>query len=309
MSGLTASVVDYLALRRALGYRLAGDQRLLEDFARTLEARGEATVTIEAAVGWAGGPTQTSRQQIARRLSTVRRFADYLAAFDPATEVPPPDLLPAEIRRRTPYIFSPDQITALMTAAGRLAPPLRAATFATLIGLMAATGLRTGEAWRLDRTDVDLIGASLVVRVSKYGKTRQIPLHPSSLTALGDYARRRDRLCPDPDTTAFLVSRTGGRLAGSEPSTTFRALLREVGIRVPPGRRSPRLHDLRHTFAVATLRDWHTDGDPVQPRLAALSAYLGHLNPAHTYWYLQAVPELMSVLADRVDQLGFGATR
>lgn len=298
---LAGAVGDYLALRRALGYRLVADERLLHDFSDYLKTRGQATVTAAAALSWATGPTEASPTQIGRRLSTVRRFAVYLAAFDPDTELPPDGGFPHLAPRRPPYIFDPGEVTALMGAAGRLRPALRAATLTTLIGLMAATGLRTSEAWRLDSTDVDLAGGLLLVRASKYGRTRQIPVHKTTIGALGDYLGRRDRLCPHPPSAALLVSATGQRLAGSGTSTTFRRLLAEVGVTVAPGRRPPRLHDLRHTFAVTTLTGWHQQGVDVQARLAVLSAYLGHVNPAYTYWYLQAVPELMSVLADRVE--------
>ncbi|HEX6877624.1 MAG TPA: tyrosine-type recombinase/integrase, partial [Nocardioidaceae bacterium] len=190
------------------------------------------------------------------------------------------------------------EVRALMAAAARLSPPLRAASFTTLIGLMAATGLRTMEAVRVDRDDVDLTERRLLVRRTKYGKTRRIPLHPTTSAALRDYARRRDRLCPHPASDSFLISASGQRLTAV--GVTFQHLLVDVGITVPPGRRAPRLHDLRHSFTVATLRDWHAEGVDVQRHLPILSTYLGHVNPAATYWYLQAVPELMAVLADRL---------
>lgn len=172
---------------------------------------------------------------------------------------------------------------------------------ATLIGLMSATGLRTSEALHLNRADIDLAGGLLVVRYTKYGKTRRLPLHPRTVTALGDYDRQRDRLCPHPPDSSFLLAADGSRLGQRPVAPTFRRLQTEVGISVPVGQRTPRLHDLRHSFAVATLRDWHTAGLDVQQQLPQLSAYLGHINPAHTYWYLQAVPELMAVLANRLE--------
>lgn len=302
MSTLAAHVEGYLGIRRALGHRLHVHDRLLGDFVAYLAQRGQGGVTVDAAIRWASAPPEASAAQVARRLSVVRGFATYLAAFDPTTEVPPAHLVAPGAGRRTPYVFTATEVTALMSAARRLRPPLRAAGFTTLIGLMAATGLRTSEAFRLDRSDVALVDGRLLVRHSKYGKSRRIPLHPSTVAALARYARRRDQLCPAPQSEAFLVSRDGDRLGGGSVSRTFRRLLAQAAITVPAGRRAPRLHDLRHSFAVATLRDWHAEDLDVQASLPALSEYLGHLNPAHTYWYLEAVPELTAVLAARLER-------
>lgn len=299
MTSLSVAAQDYLAIRRALGVQLVAHGRLVEDYVAHLDGRGGGPVTVQTAVDWANAAPLKSRRQLAVRMSVARGFARYLAGFDTATQIPPARMLPVPTTRPTPVVFSEAQIGDLLASATRLSPPLRAASFHTLIGLMAATGLRTSEARALDRDDVDLSAGALVVRCSKYGKTRQVPLHPSTTTAVTAYLRRRDRLCPRPVSDALLITPTGDRL--HTLSETFRRLLREAAITVPAGRRPPRLHDLRHTFAVATLRDWHRAGLDAQRRLPALSAYLGHVNPAHTYWYLQAVPELMAVLADRLD--------
>jgi integrase/recombinase XerD len=299
MSALSVAAQDYLAIRRALGVQLVAHGRLVEDYVTHLDSHGGGPVTVQNAVDWANATPLSSRRQAAVRMSAARGFARYLAGFDTATQIPPARMLPVPTTRPTPVVFSEAQIGDLLASATRLSPSLRAASFHTLIALMAATGLRTAEARALDRDDIDLSAGTLVVRCSKYGKTRQIPLHPSTTTALTAYLRRRDRLCPHPVSDALLITPTGDRLRTL--SQTFQRLLREAAITVPAGRRGPRLHDLRHTFAVATLRDWHRAGVDVQRRLPALSAYLGHVNPAHTYWYLQAVPELMAVLADRLD--------
>jgi integrase len=303
---LADAVEDYLAIRRALGLQLLADGKLLARFARFAAARGESTVTIDAAVAWSALGSSTA--DVARRLSMVRRFAIFLAAFDPATQVPPERMVASGVTRRAPYIFDAYEITDLIAAAATLSspppapsPPLLAVSFATLIGLMAATGIRTSEVTRLDRSDVDLNAGLLLIRYSKYGKSRRIPLHPSTVTALADYGRQRDDLCPRPLDDALLIVADGERLRGKHTGPTFHRLLSEVGITVAPGRRPPRLHDLRHTFAVTTLIGWHRQGLDVTARLPLLSLYLGHVNPAHTYWYLQAVPELMSVLADRLE--------
>jgi integrase/recombinase XerD len=225
-----------------------------------------------------------------------------LTTVDEDTEVPPGSLLPNRSHRSTPYLYSPGQITDLMAAVRRLTCPLRAATFETFVGLMAATGLRTGEAMRLDSDDVDLDDDLLTVRHSKHGKSRLVPLHTTTTAALRDYTRRRDVLCPDPATLSFFLSGAGTRLNHTNASTTFAGLLADAGIVSPAGRRRPRLTDLRHSFAVATLVTWYADGVDVPARLPALSTYLGHVSPASTYWYLEASAELMAAAARRLER-------
>lgn len=300
MSVLAGYLDEYLALRRALGYRLVEVGRLLHGFVEELERRGVAHVTTEVALAWATAPSTRSPARAARRLAVVRQFAEYLTSFDEGSEVPPAELLQGSHTRQTPYLFSPGEILALMASARRLTPPLRAASYETLIGLMAATGIRTGEALALDRSDVDLRGGLLIVRCSKFGKSRQVPLHATTAAALRSYAGRRDRACPRPSTPSFLVSHAGTRLGG-QTSATFRGLLVMAGVVTPPSRRRPRLYDLRHSFAVATLLSWHAAGADVQQQLPLLSTYMGHLNPKNTYWYLEAAPELMAILAARLE--------
>jgi len=189
-----------------------------------------------------------------------------------------------------------------MPAARRLAHPLRAATFEAFIGLMATTGLRTGEVINLDRDDVDLPNGVLTVRCSKHGKSRLVPLHPSTTEALNCYAHRRDKLCPRPVAASFFLSGAGTRLTHTNTSSTFACLLADAGIAAPLGRPRPRLYDLRHSFAVDTLVTWYADGGDVSARLPALSTYMGHVNPASTYCYLQASPELMAASARRLER-------
>lgn len=307
MSGLADHLADYLALRRALGYRLVEHGRELASFVAFCDQRDEHTVTITAAIAWASS-SDTSVGQTSRRLSMVRRFASYLVAFDDNTQVPPVDVVHAPQARTTPYLYSPDEVGALITAARRLQPELRGATIATAVGLMAATGLRTGEVIAVDHSDIDLAAAMLTVRNSKWHKSRHVPIHDTIAAALDRYRHLRDRTIPAPHTDAFLVSVTGSRLRPAELTGRFRALLADLGIQAPPFRRPPRLYDLRHTFAVSTLVDWHAAGADVQARLPILSTYLGHLNPASTYWYLQAAPELLGVVAHRVARLTGAAT-
>jgi integrase len=232
----------------------------------------------------------------------VRCFARWRQSIDPDTEVPPDDLLPARTRRATPYLYSETDIAALMTAAGRLPSPLAAATMQTFIGLVFATGMRRGEALGLDRHDLDPSTGLLTIREAKFHKPRRLPLHASTVSALAAYAARRDQLCPRPRTPAFFVSTTGARLAATTVSHTFRVLLRETGIGQPSPACRPRIHDARHTFAVATLLGWYRDGADVQARLPLLSTYLGHTDPRHTYWYLSAAPQLLALAADRMER-------
>ena len=299
MSALSDHLDAYLALRRALGYRLVDNGRQLAGFVAYLDQRGEPTVTVTAALAWASA-ADASAALTSRRLSMIRRFAGYLTAFDDDTQVPPTSLVHAPPGRTTPYLYSADEVLALMAAARRLQPELRGATTATVIGLLAATGLRPGEAVALDDGDLDAAAAMLTVRDSKWHKTRAVPIHDSVTAALDRYRRLRDRTIPPPTSDAFFVSVTGRRLGVGDLGRWFRGLLVDTGIHAPPFRRPPRPYDLRHSFAVATLVDWHAAGVDVQARLPVLSTYLGHLNPASTYWYLQAAPELLGVVAQRV---------
>ena len=246
-----------------------------------------ATVTTDVALTWAIGTTR-SRDPLwwARRLMVVRIFARYLQALDPATQVPPIDVLPHAYRRTTPYLYSAQQLADLVGAAGQLRPRLRALTYAAVIGLLASCGLRISEACRLDRDDVDLDEGVLTVRGSKFGKSRIVPVHSTTLGALRIYNGRRDLLCPTPTSAAFFVNSRGARLDAHNVSHTFTEVLQTAGIAVPPGVRRPRLHDLRHSFTVATLLAWYGDGGDVAARLPLLSTYLGHVDPKSTYWYL-----------------------
>jgi integrase len=302
MSALARSAQDYLGMRRSVGYALRQEGRMLADFVGYCERRGLTRVDTEAALGWATEPSSASPTWWATRLAVVRGFAAHLKTVEADTEVPPKGLLPSRASRLTPYLFSSAEITALMVAARALAHPLRAASFEALIGLMAITGLRTGEAMALDRADVDLEEGMLTVWRSKLGKSRQVPLHETTTAALTAYAARRDELCPRPATPSFLLSGGGTRLNHTNTSTTFAGLLEAAGIATPPGRRRPRLYDLRHSFAVATLVAWHAEGADVQTRLPVLSTWMGHVKPSTTYWYLQAAPQLLAVTALRLER-------
>ncbi len=304
MSGLDRRVEEYLAIRRALGYKLAGYDSVLGEFTGWMDTSGATVVTGDLALAWAQcRPTSPVRER--QRLTIVRRFAEYLSAVDPRTEVPAANLLPAPYHRRAPYVYSPAEITALMAAARSLTPPLKAATYETLIGLIACTGLRVGEAAGLETDDVNITDAILLVRFGKNGRSRHVPIHSTTADALSAYAARRDRLCPRPTATSFLVSTRGGRLAQSSVQNVFAGLRRETGLDQRGAGRLPRLHDLRHGFVVRTMLGWHRDGVDVQARLPLLSTYVGHVDPKASYWYQQAVPELFALAALRVE-VGLG---
>ena len=301
MTALAEHVENYLTIRRALGFKLVSEERLLADFVACAEAAGQATITTEFALQWARRPVNGSDNYLSRRMRTVRTLARYVHALDAACEVPSIELLPAKKYRPAPYVYRDEEIAALIAAAGRLRNPLRAATFRTLIGMLACTGLRIGEAIRLDRGDVDLDHGLLTVHNSKFGKSREVLLHSSAVQALGDYAVLRDRLCPDSAKPSFLITTRGTRLCRSTIYDPFRKLLAEAGITHPVPGRNVRAHDLRHTFAVKTLLGWYRDGGDVASRMPLLSTYLGHVDPAATYWYLSAAPQLLALAADRLE--------
>jgi integrase/recombinase XerD len=292
---------DYLRMRRALGYKLEVQGWLLGEFIAYLEQTGAATVTIEHAVAWAALPAAAQRSYWAQRLSVVREFARHLRTIDPVCEIPPASLLPFRPRRAIPHLYQPEEITALMTAAGTLPLALQAATYRTLIGLLAVTGLRLGEAIRLNREDLDADHQLLRILNSKFGKSREVALHDSTIGALADYGRVRDRRFPKPGCGALFLSTRGTRLLAPSIHETFNRLVKVAEITTRPGGRAPRPHDLRHGFAVSTLLDWYRDGFDVQARLPLLSTWLGHVNPASTFWYLHAAPELLALAADRLD--------
>jgi integrase/recombinase XerD len=303
MTPLRQALADYLRLRRRLGFRLEADQRILENFVGFLEQAGAQRITTDLALMWARIPVRAHPHHWRQRLGIARAFARYLATLDAESEIPSEDLLRAHRPRVAPYIYSPAEIGALMDAAGALTPPLRAANYRTVIGLMATTGLRLGEVVALDREDVDLGDGALHVRARQH-KQREVPLHPTATKALRDYARLRDRRWPQPSVQAFFLNLRGQRLRKSEFNRWFAKLIGQVGLEGAGERLRPRPHDLRHTLAVRTLLDWMQAGEDVDRRMPELSTFLGHANPESTYWYLQAVPELIALVSARLERLG-----
>jgi integrase len=300
MSWLREVAEDYLRMRRALGYKLALAGWHLQKFVTYLEQSDATTVTTENAVAWATS-AGTDPSYWAQRLSIVRQFARHLQTIDPGCEVPPAQLLPFRAPRAIPYLYEPEEIVALMRAAGTLEPVLLAANYQTLIGLLAVSGLRLGEAIRLDRDDVDARHQLLRILDSKFGKSREVVLHESTMHALSEYGRLRDRRFPQPRCEAFLVSLRGTRLNKNAVHDMFPRLVQVAGPKPRSPRCRPRPHDLRHAFAVRTLLEWYRDGVDVQARLPLLSTYMGHVNPASTFYYLTAAPELLQLVANRLD--------
>jgi integrase len=301
MSALRGALADYLDVRRALGSKLDRAEKLLGQFVSYQELQHADVITVEHALAWATLP-QRSGWWHAMRLSTVRRFAVYLHTVDERTQVPPPGLIAHRRHRATPYLYSDTEIHALMQAATALRSRVCAATYPVLIGLLAATGMRFGEAIALDATDFDT--DTLTVRDGKFGKSRLIPLHPSTATALRHYLDQRGHLLRERhlvDSGALLISNAGTRLDHSRAQRTWRKLRTAAGLAPRSGNCRPRIHDLRHSFAVATLLDWYRHGQDVPALLPRLSTYLGHADPKHTFWYLSTAPELLALAGQRLD--------
>lgn len=304
MTTLQESLTDYLAIRRRLGFEMPQDGRLLEGFVGFLDQAGAPRITTELALAWARLPVDAHPHYWRQRLSVVRGFACHVATIDPASEIPSKDLLPGHRPRIAPYIYSEEEIVALMAAASQLRPAPRGVRHATLIGLLAVTGMRPGEAVGLDRHDVDLKNGVVAVLAGKQKKQREVPLHATTVSALRDYARLRDTCFKDLSTPAFFVSARGRRMGREELNRTFTNLVREVGLDGRGARARPRPHDLRHAFVVHTLLGWHRDGENIDRRMPLLSTWLGHVDPASTYWYLEAVPELLELVSRRLEDLG-----
>jgi integrase/recombinase XerD len=301
MSALANAAADYLRLRNRLGHDLAEYHRLLPRFVAFLDDAGLETVTVAAALAWVNAPDVDPSSTVAsHRMTIARGFARHMAGLDANTEIPPFGLVGSRRRRHEPYIFSPNDIDTLMTGAQGLRTSFASATHQTLIGLLAATGMRVGEAIRLDRGDLTEADATLMIRESKFGKSRMVPLQPSMLTALQRYARLRDDVHRQPTTVSFFVSTRGNRMVYPTIQAVFRNLCDGAGIGTDAPS-PPRIHDLRHTFAVRTLRGWYRAGEDVDARLPVLSTYLGHRDPRWTYWYLSAAPELLAMAARRLD--------
>jgi integrase/recombinase XerD len=283
---------EYLWLRRALGFRLEHEGHLLPQFAGYLQQHGAVTVTAEHAIAWAQLPQGVTPVTWTQRLTAVRGFAAWLRTIDPATEIPPRGVFPGQGRRPAPFIFTDDDIARMHAACGSLRPWFRSATYTALFGLVAVTGIRIGEALAIPAGGIDLHAGLLPVHPAKSRCERILPLHPTTVAALAEYEELRTR--KHPAAATFFVSIRGTRLCHHPVLNAFREACAIAGI---PGR--PRIHDLRHSLAVATLLNWYRSGEDIDAAMPALQGYLGHVSPAGTYWYISAVPELMQLAAER----------
>jgi len=304
MKTFREAIQGYLTLRRGLGFKLKKHSRMLEEFASFLEQKGALRITSRLALQWATEPQHIQPAEWAARLSVARGFARYWSATDPLTEIPSEGLLPYRHNRAKPYLYSDGQIQQLLEAAKNMPAPhsLQPWTYHCLFGLLAVTGLRISEALNLLSTDVDWAEGILTIRASKFGKSRLIPLHGSSLKILFDYDARRDALLADRKIPYFFCSRYASRLDEGQVRRVFYFISRQIGIRGATASNGPRLHDFRHRFAVETLLRWHRTGEDVQRRLPILSTYLGHGHVTDTYWYVTGTPELMTAVGQRLDK-------
>ena len=303
---VTCHAKKYLAHRRASGFALNISGDLLMSFARFADHSGHhGPLTTELALRWASLPSAATQRYRAQRLSIVRCFARYLAARDDGrTEIPDPRLLGKVVPRKQPHIYSDTQLRQLVMAAAELAPTysLRPATYSTLLGLLSCTGLRISEALKLTRDDVDLDQGVLRIEMTKFRKSRLVPLHPTATTAIRLYAKERDLDLSTRGSGFFFVGGQGRALPYGTVRCTFRRLCNRLGLSSNGAMHRPRIHDLRHTFACRRLLTWYEQGIDVNHAIAALSTYLGHGKVTDTYWYLTGTPQLMGTAGDRFER-------
>lgn len=302
MSTLRELLHDYLTMRRALGFKLHTEGTGLSTFVGFMEQQQADAIRTDLALIWAKQPTAVRPEQWARRLGFVRGFARYCQAFDERTEIPPSQLLPFPHRSPTPYFFTDENIETLLQGALRLPAKDELAnhTFHCLFGLLSVAGLRIGEALALTVDDVDLDEGILTLRSTKFGKSRLVPLHATSMAVLADYRRRRDHFLADRAAPYWFINAKGNRLSYDNVSDVFHHLT--TALPDQSGRRRPRLHDLRHHFAISTVVRWYREGQDVERQLPVLSAFLGHVEVRDTYWYLSACPELLGVAKERLER-------
>jgi integrase/recombinase XerD len=304
MNSLRDGIVDYLALRRSLGFKLKKDERLLMDFAEFMERRGATWMTSRLALAWAQQPESTDPNYLAGRLRAIRSFARYRIVTDPRTEIPPTDLLPQQRSTFRPHIFSQDEIASVLTASlqrRRGAKPISRWSRYAIFGLLSVTGMRVSEVLNLDLEDVDLDNGVLIIRNSKFGKSRLVPVHATTCAALKLYLEQRNAFLAGRIARPFFISPLGRRITHSALSPSFRRMFRKLGLRGSSDTTGPRLHDLRHTMAVEVLRQCYYAGADPERRLPALSTYLGHSHLHYTYWYLHQNPSLMKQAVMRLE--------
>ncbi len=303
---MQARVEAYLHARRTLGYALRIEGEQLYRFARFAEQQGHhGPLSLDLAVAWANATQSKSNIGPARRLESLRPFAKYCALFEPETEIPPSHLLGPAHRRITPHIYSEQELSDLLEATQLLRPTngLRPITMRCLLGLLAATGLRVSEALRLHRTEVDLDQGLLTLNKTKFSKSRNVPLHPTTREALAEYASVRDRYVPLSRDNTFFLFDNGHKVNYAQARYAFGQIRAQLGWDDPPDGRRPRLYDLRHTFACRRLLSWYAEGVDVHWAIPHLATYLGHCKVSDTYWYLTGIPALLAIAAERFEQL------
>ena len=310
MNDLRTTLEDYLIIRRSLGFKLCSAGRLLYKFVLFAEQEGASFITRDLALRWAIQPKNVLQSTRAERFGILSRFARYVSSIDPRTETLPQDLLPYRYQRRTPYIYSDNEISLLIESAQQLPSKigLRPYTYSTLFGLIAVTGMRISEAIHLNRENVDLTHSVITIYQTKFGKNRLVPVHPSTRHVLQQYEVKRDQVFPHPKSLSFFVSDCGNRLTGSTVRWTFVKVSCWIGLRKPSKSHGhgPCLHELRHAFAVRTILNWYRAGLDVEREIPKLATYLGHAHVNDTYWYLQAVPELMQLATMRLETIKKG---
>ena len=307
MKSLKMEADDYLKLRRTLGFKLSDTHYFLKDFTSLMERERASYITTELALRWAKQPQNTLPSWWSKRLSAIRSFARYMKTMDPRHEVPPNGILPGKYQRRTPYIYSNEEVLALLQACEWLprGNGLLRHTYYTVFGLLAVTGMRISEITALQRKDVDLTQGILTIRDTKFQKSRAIPVHESTVHVLGVYAHLRDQIFPDCKVSNFFLTDFGtgpSHLAIRSIRHVFIQLSHKIGLRKPTDSNGPRVHDLRHRFAVNTIIRWYRQGVNVDHHIPILSTYLGHTKPSDTYWYLSSVPELIGLTATRLEK-------
>ena len=307
MNTLLEALQEYLALRRGLGFKMQDAARLLPRFVAFLEDRQASHITTRLALDWVQTAKSVQPAEWARRLCFVRGFARFRSATDPLTEVPSPALLPYRSTRARPHLYSEQEVRGLLDAALQVptrwpSTPLRPWVFHCLLGLLSVTGLRISEALDLKLDAVDLDQAVLTIRAAKFGRSRLVPLHPSTCTVLVRYLQRRRQFLGARHSDYVFISNRGTRLDLGRVHRAFYALSPQAGLRAPGARNGPRLHDFRHRFAVQVLTHWYESGDDPARRLPVLSTFLGHVYVAGTYWYLSQWPELMAQAMARLER-------
>lgn len=304
MISLSRSVAGFLKYHTSLGYKMNRHELYLQNFLSFLKQRRARVITNQLSLGWAMLPRDVTPYTWALRLQTIRRFAKYRFLEDPRTEIPHTELLPIRYRRRHPYIYSDDEIRRLLAAAQLPAKPfwgIDAQTAHTAFGLVATTGIRRSELINLNQCDVDLTGRIIKIHNTKFNKSRLVPIHSTVTKRLQEYAQHRKSLSHSA-TDPFFLTKRGHRLSTSTVNFAFSAAAQQAGLRGDV--KSPRLHDLRHSFAVRLLIEWLKQSSVnVDQKMPALSTYLGHANPSATYWYLSCVPELMRLAKARMEEV------